>query len=92
VKITKDDAFELMRDGRRHLAQMHTRHGVKWFVIPGGEVSDDVAQSLLARPDIQPSEDGLFPGISQTFQFRSQQHPRLRLVTDAMRADAHRRK
>ena len=70
-KITERYAMELMRDGRRHLAQMHTSCGMRWFLIPGGEVTDKVAKALLAHPHIQPSNDGLFPGISQTFRFRN---------------------
>jgi hypothetical protein len=85
-KIDKHYAIELMRGGR-HLVKMHAPHGVQWYIVPGGPVSDDVAQWLLARADIQPSADGLFPGISQTFKYRT---TKLRLVTDAMRADAYR--
>ena len=70
-KITEREAVEFMRDGQHHLAQMHTKAGLKWFVIPGGEVTDTVAQALLAHPHIQPNNDGLFPGISQTFRFKN---------------------
>jgi hypothetical protein len=70
-KITERYAVELMRDGRRCLAQMHTNSGMKWFVVPDGEVTDKVAKALLEHPRIQPSDDGLFPGISQTFRFVS---------------------
>jgi hypothetical protein len=70
-KIDERYAVELMRDGRRHLVQMHMRFGMKWFLVPGGEVSDKVAQALLAHPRIQPSNDGLFPGISQTYKFKN---------------------
>jgi hypothetical protein len=69
-KLTERGAVDLMRDGRRHLVQMHTVGGKKWFLVPGGEVKGEIAQALLARPDIQPSNDGLFPGISQTYKFR----------------------
>jgi hypothetical protein len=69
-RFTERDVVELMRDGSRCLTQMHTRRGMKWFLVPGGEVKDDVAQALLTRSDIQPSDDGLFPGINQTYTFR----------------------
>jgi hypothetical protein len=68
-KITERAAVELMRSGRSCLAQMHTNSGTKWFVVPDGEVTDKVAKALLEHPHIQPSDDGLFPGISQTFRF-----------------------
>ena len=60
-------AADLMRKGGI-LMQMHTRTGLCWFIVPGGEVSKAVAAELLKRPDVQPSGDGLFPGISQTFR------------------------
>jgi hypothetical protein len=47
---------------------MNTCHGAKWFIVPGGEVSEKVANELLNRPDVQPNNDGLFPGLSQTFR------------------------
>jgi hypothetical protein len=47
---------------------MNTRYGTKWFIVPGGEVSEKVASELLNRPDVQPNNDGLFPGLSQTFR------------------------
>jgi hypothetical protein len=69
-KITARDATGLMRKGGC-LAQMHTTSGVKWFIVPDGEVADKVAKSLLEHPQIQPANDGLFPGISQTYRFVS---------------------
>ena len=60
-------AADLMRAGYP-LMKMHTVHGAAWFIVPGGEVSDDVALKLIERVDVQPGNDGLFPGISQTFR------------------------
>jgi hypothetical protein len=62
-----DRAADLMRRGSI-LARMNTRYGTKWFIVPGGEVSEKVASELLNRPDVQPNNDGLFPGLSQTFR------------------------
>ena len=62
-------AAELMRAGRP-LMQMHCGSGVGWYIVPGGEVSEKVATKLLEDPDVQPSADGLFPGISQTFKMK----------------------
>jgi len=62
-------AVDLMRSGAP-LVQMHTREGLRWYVVPGGQVPPRIAKELLARPDVQPSQDGLFPGISQTFRLR----------------------
>jgi hypothetical protein len=70
-KITTAAAVGLMRKDRRCLAQMHTGSGLKWFIVPDGEVTDKVAKALLEHPRIQPANDGLFPGISQTYRFVS---------------------
>jgi hypothetical protein len=71
AKLTVPEVVELMRDDGRHIALMHNvRRGREWYLIPGGKLKDDVVQALLAREDIQPSRDGLFPGISQTFVYR----------------------
>jgi hypothetical protein len=68
---TLRQAADLMRIGRS-LMQMHDRNGVGWYIVPaGGEVTEKIATELLARPDVQPSADGLFPGISQTFRMRA---------------------
>jgi hypothetical protein len=62
-------AADLMRAGGT-LTQMHSKKGPRWYIIPGGEITERTANELLARPDVQPSSDGLFPGISQTFRLR----------------------
>jgi len=67
------DAFhaaDLMRKGGT-LMQMNTRTGLRWFIVPYGEVSAAIAVELRKRPDVQPNNDGLFPGISQTFKLGS---------------------
>jgi hypothetical protein len=58
----------------RPLMQMHNKNGIGWYIVPGGEVTEKVATELVERPDVQPSADGLFPGISQTFKMRSRCH------------------
>lgn len=63
-------AADLMRRGRPSV-QMHNRNGVGCYIVPGGELTKGVALLLLKRPDVQPSNDGLFAGISQTFEMRS---------------------
>lgn len=62
-------AADLMRAGGT-LQHMNSKSGPCWYIVPGGEVTENVANALLARPDVQPSDDGLFPGISQTFRLR----------------------
>jgi hypothetical protein len=67
--ITVSRAADLMRAGGT-LMQMHSSTGLRWYIVPHGEVTARVANELLTRPDVQPSQDGLFPGISQTFKIR----------------------
>jgi hypothetical protein len=71
MKITAREAVEFMRDGQRCLTQLHTHYGMKWFLVPGGPVTEKIAKALLEHPHIQPNNDGLFPGISQTFRFKA---------------------
>ena len=60
-KISKiDRAADLMRTGSV-LVQMHNANSIGWYLVPGGEVLAKVAGALLERPDVQPSNDGLFP-------------------------------
>jgi hypothetical protein len=62
-------AADLMRAGST-LTQMHSKSGLRWYIVPGGEITERIANGLLARPDVQPSNDGLFRGVSQTFKVR----------------------
>jgi hypothetical protein len=39
MMISEKDAMELLRKGRL-LTRMHTKVGLKWFVIPGGQIAD----------------------------------------------------
>jgi hypothetical protein len=48
---------------------MNTRHGVKWFLIPHGEVSTETARKIRSMPQVAPSRDGLFPGLDQTWRW-----------------------
>jgi hypothetical protein len=67
-QITASRAADLMRTGAT-LVQMHGKDCLRWYIVPGGEIRERVANELLARPDVQPSFDGLF-GTSQTFRLR----------------------
>ena len=68
IKLQK--AVDMMLSGAR-LAQMHINNSTDtkaWFLIPGGRVTDHVAEKLLARPDIVQSGDAFFPGVTQTYR------------------------
>jgi len=67
--IRERTAVELIRDRNVCLAQMHTRHGPRWYLIPGGEVSEQTAKRIRDMPQVAGSHDGLFPNINQTWRF-----------------------
>jgi hypothetical protein len=78
-------ALDLMREGRL-LTKMHTVSGLRWFIVPGGRVTDNVAERILARPDVQPSDPGLFPGCAQTFRLSGDWRVPPRTTPSHMRA------
>ena len=64
-------ALELMRVDGHRLMSMHTTdspNGKAFYVVPGGYVEPDTAQKIIARPDVIPQDDGLFPGHPQTWK------------------------
>ena len=70
-----DDALELMRIDGHALMLMHCNkarsgdpEGWAYYVVPGGHVSATNAQKIIARDDVRPNEDGLFPGCTQTWR------------------------
>jgi hypothetical protein len=67
MMITETFALELMREGRL-LMLMHGVDRPRWYVVPGGQIADGVAERILARKDVQPYDSGLFPGHPQTYR------------------------
>jgi hypothetical protein len=49
---------------------MFTRTGSKHFIVPGGEVSDEVAAKIKASGNVVASKDGMFPGLDQTWRMQ----------------------
>jgi len=68
--LRETKAMDRMRTGSR-LVHMHARGGRNWFVMPGGAVTDEVATKIRSHPRVVASEDGLFPGLSQTWRMQS---------------------
>ena len=66
--LPETKALELMREGRP-LVRMHTNDGLRWYVVPGGWITDAIAQQILRRSDVQPQCD--FPNCDQTFRLRN---------------------
>jgi hypothetical protein len=57
----------LHKDGR--LLKMHTANGRKGFILPsGGRVKIVDAEKMMRRHDMAVSEDGSFPGLTQTWR------------------------
>ena len=71
-KFTERDAIQFLRWPGRYLVRMfNIRRGTDWYIAPDvGKISDKLAEALIARADIQPSRDGLWPGRDQTYQYR----------------------
>jgi hypothetical protein len=60
-----------MRKGAK-LMNMHSQDGgKKWYCVPGREVDEAIALKVIAEADVFPCNDGLFPGVSQTYQIGS---------------------
>jgi hypothetical protein len=68
--LSENVALELMRENRP-LMRMHTTDGLRWYVVPGGWITDAIAQQILRRSDVQPQRDGLFPNCDQTFRLKN---------------------
>jgi hypothetical protein len=62
-------ALVLMRKGQS-LVRMHTRHGAKWF-LADGQLADEIAQRIVARPDVKTRDAGLFSGCAQIYRLNN---------------------
>jgi hypothetical protein len=80
-----DDATNLLHRKDSRLVRMNSRSGPEWYVVipgarsrstsqalkhHGGRIKDEHAREILKRPDMVGAEDGLFPGLSQTYRMR----------------------
>lgn len=66
MKLRK--AIDLMHTGSRLMQMNKPGETPAWFLVPGGEISHDIAEELMAMPNVHAQEDGLFPGHSQTWR------------------------
>ena len=65
-----DEAINRLRRPDCVLVDMkapNTKFGRQFFVVPGGSISDEVAQKVLAHPLCHEVDSGLFPGIPQSY-------------------------
>jgi hypothetical protein len=49
---------------------MRVGAGFRFFVVPGGPVTAETAQEIIAMPNVIPGNDGLFPNHDQTWSIR----------------------
>jgi hypothetical protein len=63
-------AMELMRRPGRALIKTHTSNGgCAHYIAPGGGyVEPEVAEQIKNHPLVTASEDGMWPGLSQTWR------------------------
>jgi hypothetical protein len=69
-KLGLEKVLHLLRKPDARLVRLHSNNGGAGFYVwpRGGRVSDEVAQLLLKRDDIQPYDSGLFPGHPQSWR------------------------
>jgi hypothetical protein len=70
--LTSGHALSCMRTGSRLVCMHGGRH--RWFVLPGGAVSDQVAAEIREHPSVVGGNDGLFPQHDQTWRMRTFAH------------------
>lgn len=68
--LTLGKALDRMRMGAR-LMKMCTNQspeGAAFYVVPGGYIEPSDAAKIIERPDVSVFDDGLFPGIPQSWR------------------------
>ncbi len=68
MKLRK--AVDLMHEGSILMQMSKSGDAKAWYLVPGGEISDAIAAALIAMPNVTEGNDGLFPGMSQTWKIR----------------------
>jgi hypothetical protein len=59
------------------LAMMYTARGKEFYTHPHGDrVKPDDAMKIIARHDVHAMDDGLFPGLQQTWRMVRQGSPK----------------
>ena len=71
-KLSLEKVLHLLRKPDARLVRLHSNNGTAGFYIwpRGGRVSDEVAQLLLGRNDVQP----LFPDHPQSWRLGNWRH------------------
>jgi hypothetical protein len=61
-------ATDLMRLPGTRLVRTRSAHGDVFYVVPGGYVEPATAAKIIKHPQVIASEDGMWPGMSQTWR------------------------
>lgn len=69
MKLNK--ALDMMSTGSLLMQMNKPGDMPAWYLVPGGEIDEVVAKDLLKMENVKPNNDGLFPGISQTWRMKS---------------------
>jgi hypothetical protein len=64
-------AMDLMRVPDARLVKMHVDGSPTYYIVPGGYVGPSTAEKIKSHPKVTASEDGMFPGHSQTWKINS---------------------
>ena len=67
--LTLKAAVQRLHEDGVYLMKLHTRNGQEFYIVPGGgHVRSDDAAAIIARPDIIPDANGLFPNCPQSWR------------------------
>lgn len=69
MKLRK--AIDLMHEGSILMQMNKSGDARAWYLVPGGEIADDTAQEIIKMKNVHSGNDGLFPGISQTWRMKT---------------------
>ena len=65
-------AMDLMRRPNARLIKTHASNGgCAHYIAPGGYVEPEVAEQIKRHPLVTAGEDGMWPGLSQTWRIAS---------------------
>ena len=61
-------ALDMMRKPEVRLIKTKSANGDVYYLVPGGYVEPKTAEKLIQHPQVRGAEDGMWPGLSQTWR------------------------
>jgi hypothetical protein len=61
-------ALNMLRKPEVRLIKTKSANGDVFYISPGGYVEPKTAEKLMQHPQVRGAEDGLWPGMSQTWR------------------------